>query len=115
MGLFDDSAAALAGVFADAAGETVHYARGDLAVDPVAWRSPEPATLAVDSGAGALIEYESWEWHLGASALGSLAPPQPGDRITAADGRVYEVLRVPGLGCYAGDALLRVHTKRIEA
>jgi hypothetical protein len=113
MGLFEDSAAALAGVFAGAAGETVQYRRGETEVDLVAWRSPQPLAFAVDSGAGVLVEYESWEWHLEASALGELVAPECGDRLTAADGRTYEVLPVPGMGCYVGDALLRVHTKKV--
>jgi len=114
MGLFEDSAAAVAGVFAGAAGETVQYRRGAGCVDLTAWRSPQPLAFAVDSGQGVLVEYQSWEWHLTAADLGELAAPEQGDRIEAADGRVYEVLAMPGQKCYIGDALLRVHTKRIE-
>jgi hypothetical protein len=115
MGIFENSRRALAGVFAGVAGEHIRYGRGDQVVGVIAWRSPEPASLAVDSGGGALVEYESWEWHLEAISLGELTAPEPGDWIEAADGRTYEVLRIPGMGCFAGDQLLRIHTKRIEA
>jgi hypothetical protein len=113
MGVFEDSAAAVAGVFAGAAGETIQYQRGETSVEATAWRSPQPLAFAADLGAGVLVEYESWEWHLAAAALEDLARPEQGDRIEAADGRIYEVLPVPGMGCYVGDALLRIHTKRI--
>ena len=43
-----------------------------------------------------------------------IGKPERGDMITAADGRVYEVLPVPGGQPYSGDALLRVHTKLVE-
>jgi len=113
MGVFEDSAAALARLMAGACGETVQYERGETVVCLTAWRSPEAVAFAVDSGAGVLVEYQSWEWHLEAVALGQLARPEQGDRIEAADGRAYEVLAMPGQKCYIGDALLRVHTKRV--
>lgn len=114
MGVFDVSAAALADVFAGACGETVSYSRDSSSVDLVAWRSPLVVALAVDSGDGALIQYESWEWHLAAADLEGLGLPEPGDRIAAADDRTYEVLEIPGMGCYVGDVLLRVHTKLVS-
>jgi len=114
MGLFETSADLVAAVFEGAAGETVTYWRGQESLSVQAWRSPQPAVFAVDDGAGALVEYESWEWHLRAAVLESLGRPEPGDRLTAADGRVYEVLRIPGQGHYVGDRLFRLHTKKVE-
>ncbi len=115
MSIFADSTAALGQVFADAAGETVTYRRDAISAEITAWRSPEPALFAVDAGGGVVETYESWEWHCQASALGALGTPVAGDRIVAADGRTYEVLALPGQQAFIGDALLRIHTKRVAA
>jgi hypothetical protein len=118
MSLASDNAAMIAGVFGSAFGETddagnpaCSYARGGAVLTVTAWRSPEPQAFAVDDGQGVLVSYESWEWHLESSQLGELSRPERGDRITAADGRMYEVLPPPGQQCFIGDKLLRVHTK----
>jgi hypothetical protein len=115
MTIFADSEALLGAVFASAVGETVGYARGETSLSLTAWRSPGPATFGVDQGGGVLVEFESWEWHLVAGVLGDFGVPAIADRITAADGRVYEVVAPPGGQCYVGDTVLRIHTKRVEA
>ena len=114
MGIFADTEAAVAAVFLGAAGEDVQYRRGLAALRLTAWRSPQPVVFGVDAGQGAVIQYQSWEWHLRAADLGSLKAPEPRDRIEAADGRVYEVLEVPGQACYHPGALLRIHTKFVD-
>lgn len=44
--------------------------------------------------------------------------PQLGDRITTDDGAVYEVLEIPGEGCFRNSdrygIALRIHSKRIQ-
>jgi len=115
MTIFSDSEARLGAVYASAVGETVGYSRGDTSASLAAWRSPQPQAFGVDQGGGVLVEFESWEWHLAAADLGDLGVPAIADRITAADGRVYEVVAPPGGQSYVGDALLRIHTKHVEA
>lgn len=114
MTRFGASADAVAAHFQGLAGESIRIGRGAALVEATAWRSPQPLLFASDTGAGALIEFEAWEWHLAAGALGDLERPRPGDRITAADGRVYEVVSAPGGACYSGDAILRIHTRLVE-
>jgi len=112
--VFANATAALAATMEGAAGEIVRWDRGGVSLSLTAWRSPQPAAFSTLDGAGAVVEYESWEWHCRAAALGTLGKPERGDLITAADARVYEVLPVPGGQPYSGDALLRVHTKLVE-
>jgi len=108
--------AALVAALKAAQGQAATYQRGETSVTLTAWASP-PETGAVDSGAGVLEAYESWDWHIEAADLGSLGLPQEGDRITDAAGRVYEVLPPPGRKAWQYSAsdktLLRVHTKFI--
>jgi len=114
MSIFADAAAGLADAMEGAAGETVTWERGGDSIRVLAWRSPQPAAFSTLDAAGAVVEYESWEWHCRLASLGALGRPERGDLITAADGRIYEVLPPPGGQPVSGNSLLRVHTKLIE-
>lgn len=115
---FAIAGAALAASMAALHGQAATYARGDLSASVTAWLSV--ANGAVVDGGGAAIEYESWDWTVPASALvdTGFGDPESGDRITAADGKVYEVMPPLGgdrafLWLDSAQTLLLVHCKKV--
>ena len=56
-------------------------------------------------------------WHRLDETSGAVATPERGDRITDAEGRLFEVLALAGAqvyrACDAEGTRVRVHTKRI--
>lgn len=101
-------------------GSRVEYARGASSA-PVAGASHGRTTAQVDDGRGGTVAVEVDDWILPAAALvldGLPTFPQRGDRITDADGFVYEVQALGSEDCWrwcdGARVDIRVHTKLIE-
>jgi hypothetical protein len=114
---FANASAALAASMAALHGQTVTYARGDLSASVTAWLSTASGAV-VDAG-GAVLEYESWDWTVPADAISEFVEPKGGDRITAADGKAYEVMPPLGgdrafLWLDSAQTLFLVHAKKVE-
>ena len=101
------------------ASQTVTYSRGTASVSISAAIGNSAFTL--DNG-NVVLNLESRDYLFAAADLvlnGNAVTPLPGDRITEADGQVYEVLPIAGEPAwrYSDNARtsLRVHTRQVES
>jgi hypothetical protein len=120
MSVFATALAAAQSIVRDVAGEAVTYTRGGSYVTIAA---AVPAATRVDMAGddGSAVTATIRDYLVAAAALvlgGATVEPEPGDRVTAADGTVYEVVRLADGRCWrpSGTAgtTLRIHTQLIE-
>jgi len=115
-----EAVAKLAGVFADHVSVTVTYSRSGSSLGGIS------ATISVSrydvEQDGMVTAWEIREYLVAATSLvldGVQIAPQVGDRMTQGADDVYEVLDVPGQGCWQwADGMSNVrqiHTKRVGA
>lgn len=95
----------------------------DRSGDSVALTAVAAATrIDIAGGDGSAVTATVRDFLIAAAALrlgGRAAEPEPGDRITAADGGIYEVVRLADGRCWrpSGTAgtTLRIHTQLLES
>ena len=103
----------------ECASSLVDYRRGSQSVRLAATIGRFTAPMVDQAGFALSVQVQ--DFLVTASELrleGVAVTPQAGDRITASDGAVFEVLEVPGEGCSRStdgfDVGLRIHTKRVQ-
>lgn len=114
MSIFAEAAAELADALADEAGELVTYARGGSASTITAVCGSSHETML--DQAGNLLAVRHRDWIIKRTAL-TLGEPRIGDRITRADGTVWEVCPTADQRGFRDSdnhgVAWRIHTKRV--
>lgn len=114
MSIFAEAAAELADALADEAGESITYARGAAALSLAAVCGSSHETM-VDQ-AGNMLAVRHRDWIIKRAAL-TIGEPRVGDRITRADGTVWEVCPTSDQRGFRDSdnhgVAWRVHTKRV--
>ncbi|MDO8302880.1 MAG: hypothetical protein Q7T18_06550 [Sedimentisphaerales bacterium] len=100
--------------------ESVTYKRGVITVQVLGTRGVTKFEVADESGLSVYGQIADWLILTNDLVLGSIhVEPKLGDRITDADGKVFEVVFLSGDGCWRysdpHQITMRIHTKEIAA
>jgi len=116
--LLTDAAGWLSEVRRTSLSQSVTYSRGESSVQLQA--TPGRTEYEIADEYGTTVKAHVTDWIVDAADLvldGQRVLPEPGDRITTADGRTFEVLPLAGEHYRFLDpagTMLRIHTRRID-